>query len=1040
MSLASFSVNAPVKVTMIFVGVLLLGWISLGRLSTNLFPDLVTPRVTISVRSSGLSPGEVERRICEVIERSLYSIRGVTSVQSIARADGAVVVVDFGWDTRMDYAVLEVKKATSDLQRDRPDDVQSTSVIRYDPNARPVVTAALQAPADVDLEAVFRTADQTLKPRFERIDGVANVVVSGGVQREIQVLADESLLLKHELQVSAIVSALKADNVDGAGGWVEEGARRYLVKAVGKFEDPAEVARVVVGRRGDAPILVSDVARVEYAPREPKSIVTLNGRPAVGLSFYREAEGNTVAVAAGIRREIEESAKILPVGWTFLVANDQSTFISEAIGEVKNNAIVGGLLAIVVLLLFLRDVRTTLIVAVAIPVSIIATFNLMYFQGLSLNLMSLGGLALGIGMLVDNAIVVLENIFRLRQQGYDPAEAARQGAGQVAAALVASTLTTVAVFLPIAYVQGLAALLFREQALTVSYSLLGSLLVALLLIPMLAAHFLGGSQGGRLAADPTHGPIPRLYERLLRLALRYRLVVLLVAVTGLAWAGVAFRGIAQEFLPSTDVRQLSIRLILPSGTPIAATERATEAMLTQLGRYEGALENTFARVGEAEGVVNANIEDPDGPNTSEVLITLKAADQVSTATKALGLGGLTSSRVVEEMKPVLERIQDAKVQFNTSQGSLAELLGTSTAPLIVELAGPDLDVLTRLASDAQGRLAQLPQLINLRTNLLDGNPELRIRLDKVQLARAGLDVNGIATIIRQRLDGEVATRIRNESGDVDIHVSADYTAESLDALRDMTIRTANGTLERLGNMGTFELQRGPREIVRRRQERVAIVLADLAPGVRLSEAIGAATEALQPMTIPGRYRLDFTGEEAQRRESFGSLTFALILSIVLVYMVMASIFESFLQPLLIMATVPLAAVGVVGGLVATGQTINLMSIIGVVMLGGIVVNNAIVLLDCVNQQRAADGGVDLRETLVAGCVQRVRPVLMTTLTTLLGLLPMALGLGSGAELRQALAITVLGGLLSSTALTLFVIPCGQSLLDGLRRRRSLPEG
>lgn len=1036
MSLSSFAVKAPVKVTMIFVGVLLLGWISLGRLSTNLFPDLATPKVTVNITANGLSPVEVERRISEVLERSLYSIRGVRSVQSISRADGAVVVAQFGWDTRMDYAVLEVKKAASDLQRDRAQDISAVSVIRYDPNARPVITAALQAPTDVDLEAVFRTADNTLRARFERIDGVANVVVTGGIQREIQVLVDESMLLAYDLQISAIISALKSDNTDGAGGWVEEGARRYLVKAQGRFQSPAEVGRVVVGRKGDATIVLSDVARVEYAPREEKSIVILNGKPAVGMAFYREAEGNTVAVAEGIRKEIEEARKILPKDWTFVVANDQSTFIADAIREVRDNALLGGILAIVVLLAFLRDIRTTLIIAIAIPVSIIATFNLMYFQGLSLNLMSLGGLALGVGMLVDNAIVVLENVFRLRSQGVDSMEAAREGTRQVAGALMASTLTTVAVFLPIAYVQGLAAMLFREQALTVSYSLLGSLLVALLLIPMLASRFLGSARGDLMSSKPTL--LSRSYEAVLRLALRFRFAVLLGSLVFLfiAWEG--FRTLPQEFLPATDVRQMSIRVVLPNGTPIGATDRVFETVAAQTERFAPAIESTFTRIGEAEGVVNANVEDPDGPNTGEIFLALRSNDKPTTAMLTAGLAHFTSTQLVGELKPVLDRIDGAKVTFNTSQGSLAELLGTSAAPLLIELSGPDLDILTRLASDARDRLGERTELLNLRTNLLDGNPELRLRFDKAQLARSGLDINTVASLIKGRLEGEVATRIRGEAGDVDIHVSADYGTETIDTLREMTFKTSTGNVVRVGALAEFSVERGPREIVRRRQERVALVMADLAPGVRLSDGIAAAQQALGGLTIPSRYTLRFTGEEEQRRESFGSLLFALVLSIILVYMVMASIFESFIQPLLIMATVPMAAVGVVGGLMMTGQTLNVMSIIGVVMLGGIVVNNAIVLLDCVNQIRNDTPGADLRESLVSGCVQRLRPVLMTTLTTLLGLLPMALGIGSGAELRQALAITVLGGLLSSTLLTLVVIPCGQAVLDSALRR--FPKG
>jgi HAE1 family hydrophobic/amphiphilic exporter-1 len=1015
---------------MIFVAILLLGWLSLERLPTNLFPDIKAPRVTVTVRAKGLSPVEVERRICETMERSLYSIRGVTSVESISRADSAVIIVNFDWETRLDYAVLEVKKAASDLQRDRSQDVESTTVIRFDPNARPIITAALQAPENVDLEAVFQTADQTLKPRFERIAGVASVVLSGGMKREILVQLDESRLLVYDLQASTVINALKAENVDGVGGWVEEGARRYLVKAQGRFSSIDQVQRVVVARKADAPVLLQDVARVELVPQEATSLATYAGRPAVGMAFYREAESNTVAVAKAVRDEAEETLKILPKGWKLTVVNDQSRFISGAIREVKENAILGGVLAVVVLLVFLRDVRSTLIISIAIPVSIIATFNLMYFQGLSLNLMSLGGVALGTGMLVDNAIVVLENIFRLRGQGMGEREAAIKGTQEVAAALVASTATTVAVFLPIAYTQGVASTLFKEQALTVSYSLLASLVVALLLIPMLAAWLMRGGSGlGAIAAPP--GWPERIYEAILRLSLRLRYPLLGGALLITYLAYLAWPRIAQEFLPPTRVSDVGIRLVLPSGTPIASTEQVTDTVLAQIGRFEPAIEHMYARAGESIGTVSASTDDPDGPNTSDILLALRSSDTPTTAMIEAGLGGFDSNQLVAELQPVLSRIEGARVTFNVSQGSLAELLGTSSAPLLLEISGPDLETLTRLTGEMRARLEDVPQLLNVRTNLLDGSPELRLRLDRTQMARYGMDVNSLATQIRQRLDGEVATQVRGEAGDVDIRVEVDYGRETIETLRSMTIETSAGGIVRLDALAEFQSERGPREIVRRRQERVASVMADLAPGTKLSDGIAAATAALDGVTVPGRYATRFTGEEQERRDAFASLGFALVLSIILVYMVMASIFESFLQPLLIMATVPMAMIGVVFSLLATGQTINVMSMIGIVMLGGIVVNNAIVLLDCVNQLRAE--GLDQIQSLIVGCRQRLRPVLMTTLTTLLGLLPMAMSTGEGAELRRAMAITVLGGLATSTVLTLVVIPCGQLVLDGFLR-------
>lgn len=1019
---------------MIFFAVILLGWISLDRLPTNLFPDIRAPKVTVTVRTAGMSPQEVERRICEVIERSLYSIRGVVSVETLARADSAVVIVNFTWETDLDFAFLEVKKAASDLQRTRSEDVESINVLRYDPNALPIMTVALVADEDTDLESLYRTADQTLRPRFERLEGVANVVLTGGMEREILVLLEETVLLNYQIDVQTVVNALRADNADATGGWVEEGARRYLLKTVGQYRNIDEVARVVVTRKGDRSVLLSDVATIELAPKEAKSGVYWNGKPAVGVAFYREAEGNTVAVAEAVRTELKESEAILPEGWKLHVANDQSLFISAAIREVRNNALIGGVLAIFVLLLFLRDFRTTMIVAIAIPVSIIATFNLMYFQGLSLNLMSLGGLALGCGMLVDNAIVVLENIFRLRQQGKESREAAITGTREVGGALVASTMTTVAVFLPIIYVKGIAGLFFKEQALTVAYSLLASLFVALLLIPMLSAYFLATPPSRAISRRSLE--VPRgVYPSILRFSLRFRWAVLLLAAGALYGTWLMVREIPREFFPPTEERQVSLRLILPNGTPIEATDRVAETIRGQIDRYSPAIDHVFTRIGEPEGVVNANTEDPDGPNTADFLITLKGHDKPTTEMLAAGLGRFGSSDLVAGLKPVLERIDGAKAEFRTGQGSLADLLGTSSAPLVVEFSGPELEILTALASETERRLSQLPELINVRTNLLEGTPELLVRLDKTQLARHGLDVNSVASTLRRRIEGERATEIRQEAGEMDIRARMHYESETVDTVRNITFRAPTGALVRLEALAGFEVVRGPREIARRRQERIARVFADLDGDIRLSQGIAVAQEALETLNVPPRYSIAFTGEEEQRSAAFGDLAFALILSIALVYMVMASIFESFLQPFLIMFTIPLAGVGVVGGLVLTGQTLNVMSIIGIVMLGGIVVNNAIVLLYCVNQvrsdaERAEDLALSDDETLIIGCTRRLRPVLMTTATTLLALLPMAIGLGEGAQLRQAMAITVLGGLTSSTILTLLVIPCCQRILDG----------
>jgi HAE1 family hydrophobic/amphiphilic exporter-1 len=1032
MSLSRFAVQAPVKVTMIFLGVLLLGYISLTRLPTSLFPDVKAPKVTTTVRTTGLSPEEVERRICEPLERSLFTIRGVVDVTAIARADVAVVVTEFTWETPLDFAFLDVKKAAAQLERERADEIESVTVLRYDPNAVPVVTAAVVGPADRDGEELRNLARNTLKPRFERLEGVANVAIAGGMDREVLIKIDETMLLEFGIEVGDVSRALQQENVNATGGTVEEGARRYLLKATGEFTGIDQIRTVAVTRRGDTPILLRDIATVELVPKRTDSVVLLDGRPGVSLKFFQEAQSNTVRVAADIRKEIEELKGSLPAGTEIVIANDQSLFIRQALDQVKKNAVTGAVLSIAVLLFFLREFRTTLIIALCIPVSIIGTFNLMYFQGMTLNLMSLGGLALGIGSLVDNAIVVVENIFRHRSLRASPEEAARKGASEVSAAIIASTLTTVIVFLPIIYVEGVAAMLFREQALTVAYTQVASLLVALLLIPMLAAKFLR-TPPKVLRDEDTELHPQGFYAHVLRLSLRHRWAVTAASLLLLAGAGALATRIPREFFPKAEVRQIGVRIVAPSGTRIESTTDLVQTFLRAADDYRPAVSRTFARIGEDTGIVNADTTDPDGPNTADLFVTLHTDDGPTTAAIAAGLGDMQSTAFVTAMRGVVDRMEGVKVDFKVEQGGIADLLGSAEAPLVIEIAGEEIGVLTRLAAETQARIAQVPGITNVRTNILEGAPEVRIRLDRTQVARLGLDVAGVAATLRQRIDGQVATQIKRETGDVDLRVEVDYGTPSVDSLRGITLRTPTGALVPLASIATFEEARGPREIVRRNQDRIAKVYANLA-GIPLSEGIARSQAALSDMRLDRGYMLRFTGEEEQRAEAFGRLGFALLLSVILVYMVMASIFESFLQPFLIMFTIPMAGIGVVAGLLATGASLNVMAMIGIVMLGGIVVNNAIVLLDCVNQVREAHGSADSRTTLVAGCQRRLRPVLMTTGTTLLGVLPLALGFGQGAELQRPLAIAVIGGLCSSTVLTLVLIPTFQDILDSALRR------
>lgn len=1045
MSLSRFAVQSPVKVTMIFVAIIILGLISLQRLPTNLFPDIRAPRVTTTIRTTGLSPQEVERRINEPLERQLYTISGVKEVETIARADSAVITTEFTWDTPLDFAFLDVKKVVGDMERQESEDIESATVLRYDPNAAPILTMAIKPSKGLDLITLQRVAKEILRPQFERIEGVASVVISGGLKEQARIELNESLMTYYGLSVGEVRSALESENVSSTGGTISEATISYQLRAEARFRTLEDIEKVVIKRFNGSPLLVGDVANVSYEPAEQKDIVLINGEEGVGMAFYREAESNTVAVAQRIREEMDriqtdeiDEGNLLPMGTELIVVNDQSIFIRDAIREVRNNALLGAVLASIVLWFFLRSIRTTLIVAIAIPLSIVATFNLMYFQGLSLNLMTLGGLALGSGMLVDNAIVVLENIFRLRQSGDSIEDASINGSRQVFGAILASTLTTIVVFLPIIYVQGVAGLLFREQALTVGYSLAASLIVAVLMIPMLCS-VLKIKPGGGFGKDITKDFLSRVYEKILRGALFVRPLILLIAIGLFLLGAYGATQLPQEFLPRTEQQQFRVRLKLPSGTPIDVTEKASERILGSADLVKEAVPVAYARIGDSEGDVDANSEDPDGPNTADLLFAVHNWDRPATPALEANLGNFRTSDLVETIENEVNNIPNAKAQFYLQQGSISELIGSSAAPLTIEISGENVELLSRLAAEIQKRIETISIISNVRTNILEGTPEIRLNLREDFLATTGFTPSQLSNSLRDQIDGIQAGEIRNLDGeDLEILVEVDYPRESMEILNSLTVRAPDGVVYPLRSLAEFELVSGPREIIRRQQRRVAQVSADL-EDVRFSEALSAVQENLSTLRLPTGYRISYTGEESERSEAFSKLRFTLLLSILLVYMVMASIFESFLQPFLIMATIPLAGVGVIVAFFLTDQSINVMGLIGVVMLGGIVVNNAIVLLDYVNQVRKDQPQLNPHESLVVGCRARLRPVLITTFTTILGLVPMAIGVGQGAELRQPLAIAVLGGLVSSTFLTLLVIPVCQSYLDsfkGLFRKKA----
>ena len=1042
MTLPEFSTRYPVTIAMATFAVVLLGWISLDGLGTDLLPNVQTPVITVDLRVPGKSPQEMEERYTRRLERDISTVSGVERVYSITRSGQTVVVAEFTWETDMNFALLDVQKRTGAYATD--DEIESLDVTQEDPQALPVARIAVTSSDYADLDELLGALETLVKPRLEALDGVASAEIEGDAEKEIRVILDPYLLEAFGLTDTAVVQQIQQANQDVSGGRIEEGDQSYQVKGLGRLTDISDVENLIVGERAGVdegaaasatgggatgpgaaaggtgaqattedtlrvPVYVRDVGRVVLEVAERETIVRLNGVECLGLAIYKEADASTVSVVRTVLEDIDQLALDLP-NVQFTVVENQARFIESAVSEVQNAALVGAALAVGVLLLFLRSFIVTMIIGLAIPISILATFTLMYFQDLTLNIMTLGGLALGAGMLVDNAIVVIENIYRRLELGADPREAAAKGASEVGVAILASTLTTVSVFLPIVYVQGLVGELFKEQAWTVAFSLMSSLVVAMTIVPMLSSRLL---RPKATDAAPKQRPA---FRAALTAALDHKVVIFsLVAVIAGATYQMALT-IDTEFIPREDQGSFSVDLALPEGTRLEMTDRVAVRvgdMILEMGGDE--VETVYARSGLDPGRVT-NVADPSGPNRTNLSVALTTGPR-----RSIG-------RMVESIDAELAQIPDLEVKYGLQETALQGVLGAQAAPLQLEIIGDDLDTLRRLTAEIATLLEELPAVYNVRTSFQGGQPEIDLNLRADVVAAFGLTPQALIADLERRLSGEVAGELSKDQRSRDIRVG--FEDVSLRELRSLRI-DAGGAILTLGDIADPRIVEGPREILREDQRRIGRISGYLVEGAVLSEAIGQVEGLVSQVTLPVGYELEIGGEERERAESFASLGFALALSVILVYMVMASLFESILHPFTVMFTVPFAGVGVVVAFWALGEPLSIMAYIGIIMLGGIAVNDAIILVDHVNQLRAK---LPIREAIVQGAQDRVRPILMTSATTILALFPMALGLGEGSQMRAPMAIAVIGGLVTSTLLTLIIIPVVYEFVERLRRR------
>jgi HAE1 family hydrophobic/amphiphilic exporter-1 len=1051
MRLIDIATERRVTVAMFTLAIILFGFVSLSRLTVNLLPDLSYPTLTVRTELDGSAPLEVENLLTRPIEESVGTIKNIRQVRSVSRPGQSDVVLEFLWGTDMDVAGVEVREKLDILEL--PLEASRPLLLRFDPSNEPIQRIAFLAEdeqAAVEdtqrLQALRRFAEDQLKNDVESVEGVAAVKVSGGLEDEIQVLVDQQKLAQLGLSIQGVAARLRAENINLSGGRLEQGSQRFLVRTLNEFATVGEIADAVIATPAGRPVYLHDVAVVTRGYKEREAITRVDGLESVELAVYKEGDANTVQVARRVQQRVADMEQDLPEGTALRMIYDQSHFISDAISEVRNAALLGGLLAVLVLYAFLRDARATLIIGAAIPVSVIGTFLLMYSADISLNIMSLGGIALAIGMLVDNSIVVLENIVRKKEQGRETVSAAREGAGEVSGAVVAATLTTVAVFFPMVFVTGIAGQLFRDQALTVTFALLFSLLVALTLIPMLAARGgaarylpdreapppgrvtralawplrLAGAAGRGLARllglamrplvwlfQGFYRGAARIYQPLLAGSLRHRWLVLLVAAGAFASALALVPRLGYELLPQLSQGEFYVDVRLPAGAPIQETDAAIQRLQERAAELPG-LELSYSVAGTGNRLDASPVD--AGEHTGRLNLQLEP-----------GGGREAEDAAIAALRQSLATTPGVSYDFGRPA------LFTMSTPLEVELAGFDLDQLGNFAGQLQRALAESPRFADVRSTVEQGNPEIQIVFDQERAARLGLVVRDIADTVVAKVRGEVATRYTWRDKKIDVLVrSVDTRDASVTEIRNLIVNPGSDRPVPLEAVADIRLAVGPAEIRRADQARVAIVSANLAYG-----DLAAATEEIRgilaaiPFT-PG-IAAEIAGQSAEMQESFNSMLFTLAMAVFLVYLVMASQFESLVHPFVILFTIPLALVGAVWALWLTGTTVSVVAFIGVIMLAGIVVNNAIVLVDLVNQLRRA--GQDATAAILEAGRARLRPILMTTSTTALGLLPMALGLGEGAEVRAPMAIAVIGGLVVSTLLTLVVIPVVYSLLD-----------
>ncbi|MFQ6070012.1 MAG: efflux RND transporter permease subunit [Candidatus Aminicenantales bacterium] len=1079
MKLTRVAIKRPVTTLMFFLAVILLGFVSLRELSVDLLPDISYPRLSVVTQYPGVAPEEIESLVTIPLEAAVSTVPGLRRVESISKEGLSYLTLEFAWGTNMDFAMLHTREKLDNAREMIPEDAYRPTIISLDPQSRPILILAVSG--DMGLLELKEFSEELIKPRLEQIEGIGSAEIAGGVEREIQVEINPQLLSLYGLTINQVASRIDAFNRNLQGGNIRKGRFRYALRVVGEFEIVDEIGEISLKTTESGGIvLLKDVATIKDTIKEREGFTKLNGKESIGILVRKESGANTVRVSRLAHKVLEEIRDENPQV-NILVVSEQARFIENAVSSVVRAIIYGGILAFLVLFVFLQDVKTPVIIGVVIPVSIIATFNLLYFRDITLNIMSLGGLALGVGMLVDNSIVVSESIFRHKSEGRRLQEAAYIGTKEVGMAVTASTFTTIAVFLPVMYVHGVAGQLFKDQAFTVTFALVSSLLVSLTLLPMFSSRKFEIEERREVekyGKEPEEKERRRALEYILHphrglkwllysglkvfsmafnfiLSLSLQLILLLIKYLSLPFRPITkivfekFNAVYQKFAskyhafllwclenkgkvlffallflaltfflstqikkelmpkPKTSFFEIYCR------TPIDYSLEQTEEIVSSIERWleeEGA-EMFFSQTGLVSGMESLNPE--VSLNSSRIYVKVKQPSDIE--------------KVIENLREKLKNFPELYYSIVKEQSTLAQFLAFQTAELGLKVKGDNLNKLKEIAETLVEELRGIDGIADLNTNIGEGKPEFLIKIKPEALEKyANLSPGFIGDFLVNSVRGKVATQFKESEKKYDILVRLEQgVRENIENLLNEQIPHGN-TLIPLRELVTYELVKGPKEIRRENQQREVLVTANLR-GKKISQVAPKVKEKIKELTLPSHYRVLFSGEQEEMARSFRSLIIAFSLAALLVYMIMAAQFESLVHPFLILFTLPMGLTGAFWALYLTGQTLNVISIIGMVVLAGIVVNDAIVKIDYTNQLRRR--GFGLREAIMEASRVRLRPILMTTVTTVFGLFPMSLGLGKGAELQKPLAISVIGGLLLATFLTLILIPLVYELFE-----------